>query len=353
MDTLTHALSGALLVRAVASIRLKTPSYELPLRHQVVAGFAAAAFPDIDFFLRLVDTLTYLSWHQGPTHSIVMLPLWAWLLSCLFSWFSRGRYRWQLFYVPVCLGIAIHIVGDLITSYGLMLFAPFSTQRFFIPLVFVIDPWITLIIATGLYLSWKFPQRRVFAVCALSGLVGYLTVLLVSHGSAMKIGQSYITHSNMSADATVDVLPQPLSPFNWKIIIRQGEAYSIALVNLWPYQKSIWSVFDGGLMHEMASAYQPISTIDWQQSGQFGDDLSESSLVREAWFQPEFAQFRAFAAFPRLEQINDTPSGSCAWFYDLRFEFPSLSPSFRYGMCLNKDSSEWVMQRQRGAFWID
>ncbi|MDO8334839.1 MAG: metal-dependent hydrolase [Nitrosomonas sp.] len=155
MDPLTHALSGALLARAAARFPAQPQSERkvLPLRMQVMAGFAAAAFPDVDFALRLIDTLTYLNWHQGPTHSLILLPLWTWLLARLFSWFTSERYPWKLFALPVCLGIAIHIVGDLITSYGLMLFSPLSTERFSLPLVFVIDPWFSLIIIVGLVLS--------------------------------------------------------------------------------------------------------------------------------------------------------------------------------------------------------
>ena len=55
MDPLTHALSGALLVRAAISPQSK--SRALPLRTALIAGFAAAAFPDIDIALRLIDTL--------------------------------------------------------------------------------------------------------------------------------------------------------------------------------------------------------------------------------------------------------------------------------------------------------
>ena len=118
MDPLTHALSGALLARAAAPLSSSTHSGQivLPLRLQVAAGFAAAAFPDVDLVLRLIDTLTYLNWHQGPTHSLVLLPLWAWLLAWLFSWLTRKRFSWKLFMLPTCLGIAIHIAGDLVTS---------------------------------------------------------------------------------------------------------------------------------------------------------------------------------------------------------------------------------------------
>ena len=46
MDTLTHALSGALVARATAP-RPGTPD-AIPLSRRVGLGFVAAAFPDLD-----------------------------------------------------------------------------------------------------------------------------------------------------------------------------------------------------------------------------------------------------------------------------------------------------------------
>jgi hypothetical protein len=69
MDTLTHALLGALVVRA------GLPS--TPRNHTVtnstatLAAGLAAAFPDIDYLSFWIDPLTFLSdWHRGPTHSL-------------------------------------------------------------------------------------------------------------------------------------------------------------------------------------------------------------------------------------------------------------------------------------------
>ncbi len=353
MDPVTHALSGALLARATAK---HTPPSQpehhlLPLRLYIATGLAAAAFPDVDLILRLIDTLTYLNWHQGPTHSLILLPFWAWLLAWLFSGLSRGRYALKLFVLPACLGIAIHIAGDLITSYGLMLFAPFSTERFSLPLVFVIDPWFSLIIIAGLIASWRYPLHRIPAILALAGLCGYVLFLSTLRQQAIDIATRHAdTHA--LPQARISVLPQPLSPFHWKIIIRNEETYHLADMDL---QQSIPQSQNHAtwLLAKMAAAYRPIAENNWQIHRQFCDDPTNKTLIREAWLDPAFEPFRAFAQFPLLERTDASEQGLCAWFYDLRFKFPELPPSFRYGICRQNEQSNWKMVRQQGLFYID
>lgn len=345
MDPLTHALSGALLARAAAPARL-------PLRWRIVAGFAAAAFPDIDLVLRLIDTLTYLNWHQGPTHSLVLLPVWAGLLAWSFSRLSRGRYNWRLFYQPACLGLAIHIVGDLITSYGLMLFAPFSTERYSLPLVFVIDPWFSLIIIAGLTASGYYPQRRIPAITALLVLCGYVIFLFTLHQQAIAIAHRY-AESQAIQPMHVAVLPQPLSPFHWKIIIHGHETYYIADIDLWRSAGKEQADAAGWLFPRMTAAYRPVMEKNWCIQQQFGNDPTRTVLLREAWLSPAFTSFRAFAQFPVLDSVEVQEQKFCAWFYDLRFKFPELPPSFRYGVCRKHGQADWQMVRQRGLFYID
>ncbi len=355
MDPLTHALSGALLARATAprAQTQQTQRFALPLRTRVAAGFAAAAFPDLDLALRLIDTMTYLNWHQGPTHSLIMLPLWALLLSHLFSHFFHKQYSWQTFYLPVCLGIAIHIAGDLVTSYGLMLFAPFSTERFSLPLVFVIDPWFSLIIIAGLVFSFVFPQQKTFALCALIGLIAYVMALLSLHERALNIGTTYAKTQTVNMHtAAVHALPQPLSPFNWKIIIQDKDAYHIAHINLRSRQTAKTPAADAWLLQRMAAAYQPANDAIWQRREQLGDNPSKTNFAHEAWLQPGFEPFRRFSVFPLLDRVDHSKQGSCFWFFDLRFQFPELPPSFRYGMCRD-DQANWQMLRQQGLFIID
>ncbi|AKH38593.1 MULTISPECIES: metal-dependent hydrolase [Nitrosomonas] len=348
MDTLTHALSGALLVRAAEPVlpRLKA----LPVRIRLIAGMTAAAFPDMDVVLRLIDTLIYLNWHQGPTHSLVMLPLWAFLLAHLFSKVARGRYSWQLFLIPSGLGIAIHITEDLMTSYGVMLLAPFSTERFSLPLAFVVDLWFSAIIILGLVMSYIFPEKKSIAGSALICLTMYVIFLVSLHERARGIGLAYVQKMALPA-AEIRVLPQPFSPFNWQIVVMQEEIYHILLVKL---SSDFSAAFpDHGVLSEMLAVYQPLNSAKWQQVKRFGDIPADTMLVREAWHQPALADFRRFAVFPQFDRIDTSEKGVCIWFYDLRFKFPILPPSFRYGGCREDGSTKWYLQRQKGAFWID
>lgn len=348
MDPLTHALSGALLVRAAEPALPKMRALPLPIL--LVSGFTAAAFPDVDVVLRLIDTLIYLNWHQGPTHSIVLLPLWAFLLAHVFSWATCGRYSWRLFMVPASLGIAIHIAGDLITSYGLMLLAPLSTERFSVSLAFVIDLWFSAIIISGLVISHILPGKKYIAGFALVCLGIYVVFLSLLHEQAKRIGEAYAKEEAMG-HAKISVLPQPFSPFNWKIIVTAGETYHILLVNLGRESSATYP--DLGVLSRMLAIYQPLASAQWQQLKQFGDLPVDASLVREAWHQPAMEEFRKFAVFPQLDRIDYYEKGACAWFYDLRFKFPLLPPSFRYGGCREEGSKNWYLQRQRGTFWID
>jgi len=55
-------------------------------------------------------------------------------------------------FVALCggAGIGIHIAGDVITAFGTMIFAPFSDWRAQFPTTFIIDPYFTAIIVSGL-----------------------------------------------------------------------------------------------------------------------------------------------------------------------------------------------------------
>ena len=180
MDTLTHALSGALLARAM-------PAPAGSVARRVAAGFFACAAPDLDIVVAFVGPVAYLLNHRGVTHSLLLLPLWALGVAWVMAKLVREPGGWRAFYVLCAAAIGLHILCDVITSYGTMLFAPLSDWRAAIGTTFIIDLWFSGIIVAGLIASAIAWRSRLPAVAALAVLVGY-----VGFQFAQLLGQCFV-----------------------------------------------------------------------------------------------------------------------------------------------------------------
>lgn len=349
MDTLTHALSGALLARATAPA--EAPG-GLALRTRMQAGFLAAAFPDSDIVLRIFGALPYLDLHRGVTHSILLLPFWAWLLAWILSRFWRRRYGWRAFYGTAALGIAIHIAGDIFTAYGTMVLAPFSHHRFSLPFTFIIDLYFSAIIAAGLLASAARPPSRFPAIVALAALGCYVGFQGVLHSRAVEAGEAYAA-SRLPARAKTRTyaFPQPLSPFYWRIVVVHEEEYHVASVDLGREQDR--DAPEAGHGTGPAAHYRPIQGAAWAHYRKFGADIGQAAWAREAWGQTVFSRYRDFALLPFLDRVESTATGTCAWFLDLRFILPALPPSLGYGVCREDATGLWHAQRMTETFGID
>ena len=342
MDTLTHALSGALLARAILPGRLPAPS----IRRATVVCTLAAAFPDIDFILRWsADSLTYLNLHRGVTHSLVLLPLWALLLSLAFRRPMKQHLSPSGLYLLCMLGLLIHICGDVITVYGTRILVPLSPWRAAWPTTFIIDLIFTGIILSGLVLSVFF-QRRKTATLALTVLAGYVGFQGVMHGEAGDIARARALQLDLPP-YQASVIPQPLSPLHWKLIVTGADEYEVAYVRLhgdnWfgENEQHWWS--------RLAAAYQDPAALTWQRIPVFSGTARERALAEDLWQLPNFDGFREFAVYPAVYRVETGSERHCFWFTDLRFVVPTLTPPFRYGLCTRDRQKEWVLERlQRG-----
>jgi len=227
MDTLTHALSGALFARASAPHDAR-----VSVAARVGAGFFACAFPDADWVLSYVSPITYLTQHRGVTHSIFLLPVWALMLAWLFARIDRGKQVCWRDYFGVCLlALGLHIAGDVITSFGTMIYAPFSNARVAWGTTFIIDLWFTGIIGAGLAASWMWRGSRVPAVVGLSVLAGYVGMQAVQRERAIDFGERHAANRDF-AGSQVSAIPRPVSPFNWMVMVTEDNRYHHANVNL-------------------------------------------------------------------------------------------------------------------------
>jgi len=343
VDTLTHALSGALLARATAP----APPDEkaLPLGRRLLVGFAAAAAPDLDFVVGYLGPIEYLTHHRGITHSLILLPLWSFLLAKLCSVIWRGDRPWRAYFGVIALCLAFHIAGDWITSFGTIVFAPFSDRRYGIGTTFIIDLWFTGIIVAGLLAAWAWRASPVPAVAGLAALCGYVAFQGLQHQKAIEYGEAYARESGLK-QARVAAQPRPVSPFNWMVIVRDGEDVRYSFVNL-VRTRPLAIGIDAGFIRRLDAAYLPRDQARWVHASRFGVSAPERAVAREAWEHPRFAFFRWFAEEPVLLRV-DSGGPDCAWFQDLRFFTPGRDAwPFRYGMC-REDKGAWRLYQLDG-----
>ena len=330
MDTLTHALSGALLARATAA--KDAPPRSLPRR--IAAGFLACAAPDLDFVTGWFGPVAYLENHRGVTHSLVLLPFWALAVSWLLAKILRDPGGWRALYGVTAMAIAAHIAADLITSYGTMVLAPFSDWRAGIGTTFIIDLWFSGIIVAGLIFSVVFRKQKLPAVVSLAVLVGYVGFQYLQRERALEFAQQYATQKGL-AGARISAQPRPVTPFNWTVFVSDEQAHRFAHVNLVRTEPIRYAPGDG-FIARIDSPYLPLDQAIWVVRRRYGE--VDERFIEEAWRSEPLAFYRWFADLPAF----DGKEKNCAYFVDLRFDTPGRGGvPFRYGACRDAPGAPW------------
>ena len=164
MDPVTHGLTGALIGKAFFAER-SLPGSSRGGRIATFAATLGAVFPDIDVVAGpiLRNDLATIEWHRGVTHSFVGLPFFAAALAALTRWYARRRGietpSWGALTVIYGLGLASHILLDLITSFGTMIWSPLNYARPAWDLAFIIDFTMTAIVLLPQPLAWVYGER--------------------------------------------------------------------------------------------------------------------------------------------------------------------------------------------------
>ena len=220
MDPLTQGTLGAALPQATGG--KARPGIAGAL------GFVAGLAADADVFIRSeTDPLLFLEYHRQFTHSLIFIPVGGLLCALALHWLI-GR-RWQLFFAQTflfcTLGYATHALLDACTSYGTMLFWPFSHVRVSWSVVSIVDPLFTLPILVLVILA-GLRGRPVLARIALAWAGLYLAAGALQHQAALETGAE-LAASRGHTPVRLEVKPSFGNILVWKTIYETPDRFYV------------------------------------------------------------------------------------------------------------------------------
>ena len=216
MDPVSHAASGA-----VALLALK----ERPLhRFALPLAALAAVSPDADIFFA-TSPLRFLLLHRGITHSLAALPFLGLLLACaarvLWRTDTAGRWTFAGTWLFMCGMVGLHIWLDIVTTYGTMIFLPFSHERVRLNGLFIVDPLLTLPLLAGLAYAVKKSSRA--AALAAFAWIFFWPGLGVALNSLHTANVTARLAAQGREIGQVTVLPDALSPLFWRVLYSEAQ----------------------------------------------------------------------------------------------------------------------------------
>lgn len=238
MDPLTQAVVGAALPMAATRTGHGAPAgtgahaaglrpirlRPIGLRTAGALGFLAGMAADLDVLIRsAADPLLFLEYHRQFTHALVFVPVGG-LLCALALHLLAGRRRRPPFrpsLLACTLGYATHGLLDACTSYGTMLFWPFSEARIALSIVPVVDPLFTLPATALLLLAW-WRRRPLPARLALAWAGLYLALGAWQQQTALA-GATALAAARGHAPARIEAKPTFANILLWKTIYETGD----------------------------------------------------------------------------------------------------------------------------------
>jgi inner membrane protein len=337
VDNLTHTLFGATLAR--------TPLGRAG-RGALPALLIASNAPDIDIVAALGGgTKTYLAWHRGPTHGPIGVVALG-LVTAGLVWFGRTALDRKRppgnpssadasFLMLACIsiiGVVLHVLMDLPTSYGTRLLSPFSWRWFAFDWLPIVDIYLMMALVAGLVVGelTKASRRRIAAI-VLALVAANYGVRAVAHAQAVTLapqlfGQRFgepcdpgtatidrtlatwprqngaaPTTSGRTCLVEVAAVPTFMSPFRWRVIAHLSNGYELHDID----------VLDARSRHGSDA------DVFWRRTVRYPNQWTPPTFV--AATAPSASVFLGFSRFPAARTFADPSGTTTVRWTDMRF----------------------------------
>ncbi|WP_395327222.1 metal-dependent hydrolase [Novosphingobium sp. BL-8H] len=319
MDNLTHSLVGW----ALGETGLKRRT-----RKGLAALVLAANMPDIDVFFGW-SPWAPLAMHRGFTHGLVggvllMPPLLAGLLWLFDRWQARRgavfrsglpmHFGWL---VALCyLGAVTHPLLDLQNVYAIQLLSPMSGDWFHTDGLFILSPWLLVMLGVGIWLSRRRAKQGRAGVGrpALAALAGVAVFIVLNIGLSMLAWRAPSVGEPHAAPDRIFASPEPLAFWRRDVIWQQQGR--IAFGRYDPF-RNLTMLVDG--------------------TAPIADNMADPLVKKAAGATPAAEKFLAWSQMPmaRIERHGCTATVT---FGDARFTGPAVRRNFNVGVDVPTDA---------------
>ena len=224
MDPLTQGTIGAVLPQALSKKNLGIVA---------LLGFLSGMAPDLDIFIRSsTDPLLSLEYHRQFTHSLVFIPFGGLICALfLFVVFKKiSPFNFKKTWLYCTLGYGTHGLIDACTSYGTLLFWPFSDIRIAWNNISIIDPLFTLPLILLIALA-TIKKKNVYSKIALGWAVIYLMIGVYLHNVAINVGKE-IAEQRGHIVTRIKAKPSFGNLILWKTIYETDNQFYVDATNL-------------------------------------------------------------------------------------------------------------------------
>jgi len=231
MDNLCHTLVGAAL--GEAGLKRRTPLGMATL-------LVGANLPDVDAYAyAFSDSPTALAFRRGWTHGIVAMAVLPVVLAGAMTAFDRtirGRRRQErppvrfgALLLLAFLSVLSHPLLDFLNTYGVRFLYPFSNRWFYGDALFILDPWVWIVLALGIGFSRALarpglPHAERPARASLAAVGAYIAAMLLS-SAAGRVFVERAAKDEGLAPARVMVSPVPIDPFRRLVVVEDPGGY--------------------------------------------------------------------------------------------------------------------------------
>jgi len=224
MDPFTQGVLGAAFTQSAINNKQK-------IRIAAPIGFLGGTAADLDVIIRSdTDPLLFLEFHRHFTHSLAFIPVGGLIVALALHllWGRRHQLSLRDGFIFATLGYATHALLDACTSYGTLLYWPFSNERVAWNTIAIIDPLFTLPLAVLLGIA-TVKRKPLFAHIGMAWVAFYLGLGWLQRNAAQDMGREIAT-ARGHTPAMIDAKPSFGNLLVWKVIYETPTHYYVDAV---------------------------------------------------------------------------------------------------------------------------